>query len=114
MRSMIAAFTMLSMSGISWADSATTRFKIENGRIIVAQSYCGCALIARRRAASAVTVPGHAFKRAMTCSETAVSKIAERDGTGKLWRLRTRVKMKAALCRANAQKYADRMSAWRG
>ena len=41
MRSMIAAFTMLSMSGISWADSATTRFKIENGRIIVAQSYCG-------------------------------------------------------------------------
>ena len=39
MRFTIAAFTMLSMSGPLLAENAS-RFKIENGRIIVAQSYC--------------------------------------------------------------------------
>ena len=41
MRLVIAALTLLSMSGISLADAPATRFKIENGRIVVAQSYCG-------------------------------------------------------------------------
>jgi hypothetical protein len=41
MKLMIAAFTILSMSGAALADNATSRFKIQNGRIIVAQSYCG-------------------------------------------------------------------------
>ena len=40
MKFMIAAFAVLSMSGASLADNAATRFKIENGRIILAQSYC--------------------------------------------------------------------------
>lgn len=40
MKFMIMVFIVLSMSGASLADNATSRFKIENGRIIVAQSYC--------------------------------------------------------------------------
>lgn len=41
MRVLIAAFTLLSMGGVSLADNNASRFKIDNGRIIVAQSYCG-------------------------------------------------------------------------
>ena len=51
-------------SGMSWADNAATRFKIENGRIIVAQSYCGMCFDNATRPASAATVRGHAFGRA--------------------------------------------------
>lgn len=41
MRFVIAAFTVLAMSTISLADNNASHFKIDNGRIIVAQSYCG-------------------------------------------------------------------------
>jgi hypothetical protein len=41
MKLMIAAFAVLSMSEASLADNAAGRFKIEGGRIIVAQSSCG-------------------------------------------------------------------------
>ena len=40
MKFMSAVFIVLSMSGASLAENATSRFKVENGRIIVAQSYC--------------------------------------------------------------------------
>jgi hypothetical protein len=36
-----AAIMIFSMCGVSLADSNASRFKIERGRIIVAQSYCG-------------------------------------------------------------------------
>ena len=36
-----AAILIFSMCGVSLADSNASRFKIERGRIIVAQSYCG-------------------------------------------------------------------------
>ena len=41
MKLMIAAFTILSVSGAALADNAASQFKVQNGRIIVAQSYCG-------------------------------------------------------------------------
>ena len=40
MRFLIAVFTVLSMSGASLADNNASRFRIDNGRIILAQSYC--------------------------------------------------------------------------
>ena len=40
MRFLLAVVTVLSLSGVSWADTNASRFKMENGRIIVAQSYC--------------------------------------------------------------------------
>lgn len=36
-----AAIVVISMCGASFADDSASRFKIENGRIILAQSYCG-------------------------------------------------------------------------
>jgi hypothetical protein len=41
MRFIAAVGMMLSMCGASLADSNATRFRIEGGRIVVAQSYCG-------------------------------------------------------------------------
>jgi hypothetical protein len=40
MKFLVAAVTVLSMSGASLADDNASRFKIDNGRIILAQSYC--------------------------------------------------------------------------
>jgi len=40
MKFLIAVFTVLSMSGASLADNNASRFRIDNGRIILAQSYC--------------------------------------------------------------------------
>jgi hypothetical protein len=40
MKFVIAAFALLAMSGVSLAETSASRFKFENGRIIVAQSYC--------------------------------------------------------------------------
>jgi hypothetical protein len=40
MRFMIAAFALLSMDGVTLADNNSSRFKIDNGRVILAQSYC--------------------------------------------------------------------------
>jgi hypothetical protein len=36
----IAVFTLLITSGASLADTSASRFRVENGRIVVAQSYC--------------------------------------------------------------------------
>ena len=63
----------------------------------------GCVSIALPRVASAATVRGHAFKLAMTCSETVVSKIAERDGIGKLWRLRDRETLRGVTWRGSIE-----------
>ena len=41
MRFLIAAITVLSMSGASLADKNASQFRIDNGKIILAQSYCG-------------------------------------------------------------------------
>ena len=41
MRFLLAVVTVLSLSGVSLADTNVSRFKMENGRIIVAQTYCG-------------------------------------------------------------------------
>ena len=41
MKFMIAAVTFLSMSGAALAEDNASRFRIDNGRIVVAQSYCG-------------------------------------------------------------------------
>lgn len=40
MRFMIAALALLSMDGVTLADNNSSRFKIDNGRVILAQSYC--------------------------------------------------------------------------
>jgi len=40
MKFMIAAFAIVSMNGAVLADNLASRFKIDNGRIILAQSYC--------------------------------------------------------------------------
>ena len=40
MKFLIAAFTVLFMSGTSLADNNASRFRIHSGRIILAQSYC--------------------------------------------------------------------------
>jgi len=40
MKFMITMFTLLFMSAATLADENASRFKIESGRIIVAQSYC--------------------------------------------------------------------------
>ena len=45
MKFVTALGMLLMMSGTSLADADGTRFKIENGKIVVAQSYCGiCAI----------------------------------------------------------------------
>jgi hypothetical protein len=41
MRCVTALGILLIMTSTSWADSNAGRFRIENGRLIVAQSYCG-------------------------------------------------------------------------
>jgi hypothetical protein len=41
MKFISAAIVLISMCGASLADGNASRFKIENGRFIVAQSYCG-------------------------------------------------------------------------
>ena len=41
MRFLIAVVTVLSMSAESLADNNASRFKLEGGRIVVAQTYCG-------------------------------------------------------------------------
>lgn len=40
MKFMIAACALLLMSEVGLADNNANRFKMENGRIVVAQSYC--------------------------------------------------------------------------
>lgn len=40
MKFLIPAFMLVAMSGASLADSNASLFKLENGRIILAQSYC--------------------------------------------------------------------------
>src|SRR3954469_5405404 len=40
MKWVIGAFTVLSMSGAALADNDASRFEIDNGRIVLAQSYC--------------------------------------------------------------------------
>ena len=41
MRCVTALGILLIMTSTSWADSNAGRFRIENGKIVVAQSYCG-------------------------------------------------------------------------
>jgi len=41
MKFLIAAVMALSMSGASLADNNASRFKINNGHVVLAQSYCG-------------------------------------------------------------------------
>jgi hypothetical protein len=41
MRFLIAVATVLAMSTVSLADNNASQFKIDNGRIILAQTYCG-------------------------------------------------------------------------
>lgn len=41
MKYLVAAFAVLLLNGVALADDNASRFKIENGRIVVAQSYCG-------------------------------------------------------------------------
>ena len=41
MKFTIAAVALLWMGGTTLADDNANRFKIKNGRIVVAQSYCG-------------------------------------------------------------------------
>ena len=41
MKFMIAAVTLLSTSSAALAGENASRFRIDNGRIVVAQSYCG-------------------------------------------------------------------------
>ena len=41
MKFVAAAAILFSMCGVSLADNDASRFKIENGNIIIAQSYCG-------------------------------------------------------------------------
>ena len=88
MRFVIAAFTLLSMSGMSWADNGATRFKIENGRIIVAQSHCAMCFNTATACCLGCTARGHAFKHAMTCCASVARKIAEQRGVGELQRWR--------------------------
>ena len=40
MKFLIAVATILSMSAVSLADNNATQFKIDKGRVIVAQTYC--------------------------------------------------------------------------
>ena len=53
MRIVIAAFTVLSMSGISWADTAATRLKIEKARSLLCKVIARCVSTPRRHAVSA-------------------------------------------------------------
>lgn len=47
MRIVVTLCALLMMSGTSLADTNATRLKIENGRIVVAQSYCAMCSDAR-------------------------------------------------------------------
>jgi hypothetical protein len=40
MKFLIAMLTVLSMTGVSAADNNSSQFRFDNGRIILAQSYC--------------------------------------------------------------------------
>jgi hypothetical protein len=41
MKCVMALGMLLLMTGTSWADANASRFRIENGKIVVAQNYCG-------------------------------------------------------------------------
>ena len=41
MRFLIAVVTVLTMNSVSSAENSATRFKITDGHIVIAQSYCG-------------------------------------------------------------------------
>jgi hypothetical protein len=78
MKCVMALGMLLLMTGTSWADANASRFRIENGKIVVAQIIAACVPTAGHPANSAATAREPAFRHAMVNTETAARKIADR------------------------------------
>ena len=79
MKFLIAVATILSMSAVSLADNNATQFKIDNGQIIVAQTYCRIFSTTLRLVACSCNGSGTCIQACDDALVIAANKIADID-----------------------------------